>query len=216
VSTLGVGGYLTSKLNLDRVAIVTLLALAAPASAFALTQTRSLAAVIAAQTVLALLLAIISIRAGKLLHDAVPSQVRAGVSSGVGTLSWVLFLPFSLGFGWFARIHGVRQAGWFLTAAALLIALLLLASAFRRRPKARPTKDLAAGADEIACQELVELVTDYLDGVLPPDLKDKVRYHLDGCEGCSQYVAQIGLTIRALERAKLQLTPRPHPRAPDR
>jgi hypothetical protein len=216
VSTLGVGGYLTSKLNLDRLAIVILLALAAPVSAFALTQTRSLAAVIAAQAVLALLLAIISIRAGKLLHDGVPSHVRAGVSSGVGTLSWVLFLPFSLVFGWFARTHGVRQAGWFLTAAALLIAALLLASAFRRRPKARPARELAAVPGEIACQELIELVTDYLEGVLPPKLKDKFRRHLDGCDGCSEYVRQIDLTIRALQQANLHLTPRPDPPAPDR
>jgi MFS family permease len=209
VSTLGIGGYLTSKLNLERRVTVTLLAFAAPAAAFALTQTRSLAAVIAAQTALALLLVIISIRAGKLLHDGVPSNVRAGVSSGVGTLSWLLFLPFSLVFGWFARNHGVRQAGWLLTAAALLIGLLLLASAFRRRPKTFPASDLAAAPDVVACQELVELVTGYLDGVLPPDLKDNFQQHLNGCSGCSEYVRQIGLTIRALQQANLQLTPRP-------
>ena len=29
-----------------------------------------------------------------------PSSIRTGVSSGVGTLSWVLFLPFSLVLGW--------------------------------------------------------------------------------------------------------------------
>ena len=211
VSTLGVGGYLTSKLNLDYRAAVSLLALSAPAAALALTQAHSLAAVIAAQTVLALLLAIISIRAGKLLHDGVPSNIRAGVSSGVGTLSWMLFLPFSLLFGWFARIHGVQRAGWLLTAAALLIALLLIASVLRRRPKLLPeaTGDLAAQPDEFACKELVELVTDYLDGVLPPDLKDKFQQHLNGCGGCVEYVRQIGLTIRALQQADLQLTPRP-------
>jgi len=224
VSTLGVGGYLTSKLNLDHRATVSLLALCAPAATLALTQIHSLAAVIAAQTVLALSLAIISIRAGKLLHDGVPSNLRAGVSSGVGTLSWMLFLPFSLVFGWLARIHGVQRAGWLLTAAALLIGLLLIASVLRRRPKPlpAPTGDLAAQPDELACTELVELVTDYLDGVLPPDLKDKFAQHLNGCGGCVEYVRQIGLTIRALQQADLQLTPRPQasasadPDQPDR
>jgi MFS family permease len=204
VSTLGVGGYLTSKLNLDRRAIVTLLGLAAPAAALALTATRSLAAVIAAQTLLALLLAIISIRAGKLLHDAVPSNIRAGVSSGVGTISWVLFLPFSLAFGWFAHTHGVRQAGWFLTAAALLAGLLLIASAARRP---RPVRE--APPEELACKELVEMVTDYLEGALPPHLKTTIQRHLAGCDGCTEYVRQVGLTIRALQQADLQLTPRP-------
>jgi MFS family permease len=212
VSTLGVGGYLTSKLNFDRRLIVTVLALAPPAAAFALTQTRSLAAVIAAQTVLALLLAIISIRAGKLLHDGVPSNIRAGVSSGVGTLGWLLFLPFSLAFGWFARTHGVRLTGWFLTGAALLIGLLLIASAFRRRPRTVPEPPAA----EFACQQLVELVTDYLDGVLPPDLKAKVLRHLDGCDGCTEYVRQIRLTFQALQQADLQLTPQSQSSAPER
>jgi len=213
VSTLGAGGYLTSKLNFGHRATVALLALAAPAAALALTLTKALAAVIAAQIVLALLLAVISIRAGKLLHDGVPSNIRAGVSSGVGTLSWMLFLPFSLVFGWFARAHGVQQAGWFLTAAALLIGLLLIASALGRRPKALPARDLAA-PPELACQELVELVTDYLDDVLPPELKEKFHQHLDGCEGCGEYIRQIRLTIRALQQAGLQLTPRPQTATP--
>ena len=212
VSTLGVGGYLTSRLNLDRRAALSVLALAAPAAAFSLTQTDALAAVIAAQVVLALLLAIISIRAGKLLHDGVPSNLRAGVSSGVGTLSWVLFLPFSLVFGWFARAHGVQRAGWLLTVAALLVALLLIAPVLRRHPK--PVAVSAPQPDEFACKELVELVTGYLDGVLPPELKDKFQTHLAGCDGCVEYVRQIGVTIRALKEADLHLAPAAS-RAPD-
>ncbi len=209
VSTLGVGGYLTSRLNLDRRAALSVLALAAPAAAFSLTQTDALAAVIAAQVVLALLLAIISIRAGKLLHDGVPSNLRAGVSSGVGTLSWVLFLPFSLVFGWFARARGVQRAGWFLTAAALLVAFLLIAPVLRRHPK--PVAVSTPQPDEFACKELVELVAGYLDGVLPPELKDKFQTHLAGCDGCVEYVRQIGVTIRALKEADLHLAPAASP-----
>jgi hypothetical protein len=133
VSTLGIGGYLTDKLSLDNRAVVAGIALATPAVTLVLTLTRSLAAVILAQTLLTLLLAIIGIRAGKLLHDGVPSTIRAGVSSGAGTLSWLLFLPFSLLFGWFAHAHGVRVAGWFLTGAALVVAGLLAGSARRGR-----------------------------------------------------------------------------------
>lgn len=132
VSMLGIGGFLAGRLNLDNRVVVAVLALAAPAATLALTLTRSLAAVIAAQTILTLLLAIIGIRAGKLLHDAVPSTIRAGVSSGAGTLSWLLFLPFSLAFGWFAHAHGVRQAGWFLTATASATAALFVTTAVHR------------------------------------------------------------------------------------
>jgi MFS family permease len=212
VATLGAGGYLTSKLDLDRRAFVIVLALVGPAAALALWQTRWLAVVIGAQAALALCLAIIGIHAGRLLHDGVPSTIRAGVSSGVGTFSWVLFLPFSLLFGWYAREHGVQQAGWFLTAAALLVGLLLVASTARRRrePIAATTGDTPYAQEELACKELVELVTNYLEGVLAPGLRDEFQTHLAGCDGCSEYVRQIGLTLRALQQADFHLAPRPH------
>ncbi|ADP84594.1 MFS transporter [Pseudofrankia inefficax] len=161
VSTLGIGGYLTGKLNMSSRAVVAALALATPAVTLALTLTRSLAAVIVAQTLLSLLLAIISIRAGKLLHDGVPATIRAGVSSGAGTLSWLLFLPFSLVFGWFAHAHGVRPAGWFLTGAALVAAWLLVGSA-RRDAEGDPASVITmpaviprpADRSAVGCREL--------------------------------------------------------------
>jgi MFS family permease len=212
VATLGVGGYLTSKLDLGRRAPVIVLALGGLAAALALSQTRSLAVVMGAQAVLALCLTIIGIHAGLLLHDGVPSTIRAGVSSGVDTFSWVLFLPFSLLFGWYAREHGVQQAGWFLSVAALLVGLLLVASAARRRPEpiARTTGGVLPAPGELACKELVELVTDYLDGVLAPSVRDEFQTHLSGCDGCTEYVRQIGITLRALKKEDLHLAPRPH------
>jgi MFS family permease len=214
VSTLGIGGYLASKLDLDRRAAVIALALTGPAAALALSQTRSLAVVVGAQAALALLFAIVGIHAGRLLHDGVPSTIRTGVSSGVGTFSWLLFLPFSLVFGWIAREHGVQRSAWILTAAALLVGLLLITSALRRRPEpvavTTTTGDLAPAPDELACKELVELVTDYLDGVLPPDRRDEFQTHLAGCHGCVEYVRQIGITVRALQEADFHLAPDPN------
>jgi hypothetical protein len=199
VSTLGVGGYLAGKLDLDRRAAVIVLGVGATTASLVLSQAGSLAAVIAAQTALALLLAIVAIHAGRLLHDGVPSAVRAGVSSGVGTFSWLLFLPFSLAFGWWAGAHGVQEAAWFITAVALVVALLLIVSTTRRQERAAEPE---APADEFACQDLVELVTDYLDGVLPPDRHREVEAHLAGCDGCVEYIRQIGLTVRAVQEAE--------------
>jgi hypothetical protein len=49
------------------------------------------------------------------------------VSSGSGTLSWTLFLPFSIGFGALTHIHGVNTAGWiFVGTCAALAALLVI------------------------------------------------------------------------------------------
>jgi Na+/melibiose symporter-like transporter len=51
--------------------------------------------------------------------------VRAGVSSGASTLSWLTFLPIALLFGWLSRTHGVQAAGWLLVAITAVTALLL-------------------------------------------------------------------------------------------
>jgi hypothetical protein len=103
----------------------------------------------------------------------------------------------------------VWSAGWFLTAAAVLIGLLLIATEFRSRPLPPATTDLATPPGKIACQELVELVTDYLDRALPADLHGMVQQHLDRCDGCIEYVRQIRLIIDALQRSDLPTTPQP-------
>lgn len=48
---------------------------------------------------------------------------------------------------------------------------------------------------ELTCRELVELVTDYLEGAL--SLEDRMRFeeHLLICEGCSAYLDQLCRTI---------------------
>ena len=192
VSTLGIGGFLTGRLDLDRRAIMLSLAIGAPAVSVILAVTHALAAVILAQIMLALLLAVIGIRAGKLLHDGVSSNIRAAVSSGAGTLAWVLFLPFSLVFGAVARTYGVGRAGWMMTGVSVLIALLLIAS-ITNRPAAAPT--------EFACQDLVEQLTDYLEGTLSPQHVDTLRAHLAECDGCGEYLEQFKFTIQALHQA---------------
>jgi anti-sigma factor RsiW len=50
----------------------------------------------------------------------------------------------------------------------------------------------------VHCQEIVELVTDYLEGVLDPDIAAEVEAHLELCDGCDIYVEQMRATIRAL------------------
>ena len=55
--------------------------------------------------------------------------------------------------------------------------------------------------DDLACRELVELASDYLDGVLPPALAATVEAHLEACTGCRRYVEQLRLTICALRHA---------------
>ncbi len=47
----------------------------------------------------------------------------------------------------------------------------------------------------LTCHELVELVTDYLEGVLSPFDQRRFEAHLATCPDCPEYVRQIKLTI---------------------
>ena len=54
--------------------------------------------------------------------------------------------------------------------------------------------------DDLPCQELVELVTDYLEGRLAPIEQRRFEAHLALCRGCRTYLEQMQQTIRALGR----------------
>ena len=47
-----------------------------------------------------------------------------------------------------------------------------------------------AGAG-LRCQELVELVTDYLEGALSDSDRARFEAHIAGCDGCTAYVQQM-------------------------
>jgi anti-sigma factor RsiW len=49
---------------------------------------------------------------------------------------------------------------------------------------------------EMTCKELVELVTEYVEGTLPLEEWRRFDEHLAGCRGCRAYVEQIRTTVR--------------------
>jgi anti-sigma factor RsiW len=49
--------------------------------------------------------------------------------------------------------------------------------------------------DELVCQELVELVTQYLEGRLEAGARARFEAHLAACEGCQIYLDQMRRTI---------------------
>lgn len=53
---------------------------------------------------------------------------------------------------------------------------------------------------DIACRELVEIVTDYLEGVLDPAMTAAVERHLGLCPHCQVYIEQMRETISAVGR----------------
>jgi anti-sigma factor RsiW len=50
--------------------------------------------------------------------------------------------------------------------------------------------------NEMACQELVELITDYLEDALSQGDRQRFEEHLARCPDCRNYLAQMRVTIR--------------------
>ena len=56
--------------------------------------------------------------------------------------------------------------------------------------------------NQMTCKELVELVTEYLEGTLAEDLGAKMEDHLSRCDGCTNYLEQMRQTIRLTGRVR--------------
>jgi anti-sigma factor RsiW len=59
---------------------------------------------------------------------------------------------------------------------------------------------MSTSVEQLSCQELVELVTDYLEGALPGDGRAAFDHHIEGCTGCREYVRQMRTTIELTGR----------------
>jgi anti-sigma factor RsiW len=57
---------------------------------------------------------------------------------------------------------------------------------------------MSAHTKELSCQELVELVTAYLEGTLEEARVAALDAHLAACDGCDAYVEQMRQTVAAL------------------
>lgn len=66
------------------------------------------------------------------------------------------------------------------------------------------TADDRPPAELLTCHELVELVTDYLEGVLSSEDRRRFEEHLDECEPCRFYLEQMRKTIDALGRLRAE------------
>jgi hypothetical protein len=49
--------------------------------------------------------------------------------------------------------------------------------------------------DDLTCRELVELVTEYLEGTLPAAERARFEEHLVYCAGCVYYLDQMRTTV---------------------
>ncbi len=52
--------------------------------------------------------------------------------------------------------------------------------------------------EQLSCRELVELVTDYLEGALSEEERALFDEHIGTCGGCRVYLEQMRMTIQQL------------------
>jgi anti-sigma factor RsiW len=67
--------------------------------------------------------------------------------------------------------------------------------------------DMADGAEPgmtIECRQLVELVTDYIEGVLDDETRAELEAHLQLCAACADYVRQMRITLQMVGTVPLE------------
>ena len=55
-------------------------------------------------------------------------------------------------------------------------------------------------SNKLTCKEAVELVTEYLEATLLPEMEAQFNHHLDTCPGCTIYVDQMWRTLHTLHQ----------------
>jgi anti-sigma factor RsiW len=62
-------------------------------------------------------------------------------------------------------------------------------------------------AEHVTCQEVVELVSGYLEGTLDPDEASLFEQHINFCDGCEWYLEQMRLTVATVGRIEEESVP---------
>ena len=70
-------------------------------------------------------------------------------------------------------------------------------------------REFSVNADEVTCQQFVEMVTDYFEGALEPHTLSQVEEHLVMCDWCVTYVEQMQATIASLRELSEPSVPEP-------
>jgi len=62
-------------------------------------------------------------------------------------------------------------------------------------------------AEHVSCQEVVELVSDYLEQALPAEEASLFEQHVNFCDGCDWYLDQMRSTVATVGRITEQDVP---------
>jgi Kef-type K+ transport system membrane component KefB len=151
--------------------------------------TGSTAALLAVPVFVAALLLVRGLPALTLRADASRREVAAAGLLHATSLPFIVAatqIGLELGLIAPAAAAGLVAAGLVSVLVFPLAAVTLLAQ--------RPSDTVP----EVTCQEVVELVTEYLEGALSPGERTRFSAHIDHCDECRAYLAQYRDTIGAV------------------
>ena len=72
-----------------------------------------------------------------------------------------------------------------------------------------PFYDVAMRIGHLTCRQVVELLSDYIDGVLDDEQRDELERHLVTCEGCLAYLDQLRAVTRVAGSLQVDDVPVP-------
>ncbi len=61
----------------------------------------------------------------------------------------------------------------------------------------------------MTCREVVELMTEYLEGSLSAADRARFEQHISGCDGCTAYLAQLRMARMLMGRSAIEPVPEP-------
>jgi anti-sigma factor RsiW len=66
---------------------------------------------------------------------------------------------------------------------------------------------MTAAREPDGCRDLVEAVTDYLEGTMAADERRRLERHLAGCEGCEDHLERMRGLVRVVGRPAVDAVP---------
>lgn len=147
LGTLGIGGFAARYLHVQKLKMVVIFTIVMFASVLLLVLSRVFGTILAAQAMLGIGSVAIGVVLLKLLHDELPSNIRAGSASAVSTLTRIFLIPLSVFFGYISKDEGVFNAAW------LWLGLLAVAAVFILKIRSQKLRLIAVEAgDETALE----------------------------------------------------------------
>jgi len=63
--------------------------------------------------------------------------------------------------------------------------------------------------EDLSCQQIFALLSEYLDAELPPDLCEKLSGHIEGCAPCVEFVESLRKSVDLCRNFKPDTLPAP-------